>query len=200
MRFQTASFNQGDTYLSQHKSAEWSELADLLSRTVYNVQRCGQRNRENELIFSPSMTNAVLREELTQMGWISGIKLDNPGYDVGKDIDFYKNGILLEIQFAHYGILQADIVRMQGLYQQKYFLQNHLPVECGIELVVQNSMPTSNSVAHFDQATQRAAASATSLPLVIVGLHPPNSGETVILHEVIPRSRTSGNQTNIQWP
>lgn len=198
MRYQFHDLNGADVILQG--TAEWDEIDNVLQDLKYGVQLCRQKDRETELIFSPSTSNERICDRLTALGWAPGVALQNPSYDTGKEVDFYKNGIVLEVQFAHYGLLQTDISRMQRLFDGGLKLSNGGKVKCGIEIVVNSDMPTSQSVSHFGQATSRGAAIASSVPLRLVGIEKPCTGDSVIEYEVPERARKAVSSKEIKWP
>lgn len=199
MRIEVHSVNGGEFFLAQNHPNEWVEFIEMIAEVPYHVQLCRQKGRETEMIFSPSMANAELKKRLVDKNWSANVPIANPSYHSGKDVDFYKNGVVLEVQFAHYGLMQADVGRMEELRTGGLALAGGFPVDCGIELVVTNRMPRSQSVAHLGQALTRAAPLARTLPLILVGITPPRPGEKVILHEVEERSRKSKALREVDW-
>lgn len=199
MRIEIHSVNDGEDYIARNHPIEWAEFNETLAQIPYHVQLCRQKGRENEMIFSPSMANAAIKELLLKKGWSAGVPIQNPSYQSGKDVDFYKNGVVLEVQFAHYGLMQADVGRMEDLRSGTLKLAGALSVDSGIELVVTNKMPRSQSVAHLEQALTRAAPLARTLPLVLAGITPPSPGEKVMFHEVQERSRHSSSSREVDW-
>lgn len=199
MRFEVADFNDGWAVLAKKHPAEWAELQAVLSETQYHVQLCNQKGRTEERIFSPSMANSALKDALLTRGWEAGVRIENSSYESGKDVDFFKNGVVLEVQFAHYGLLQADISRMEQLHTDVLRLAGGRKVSCGVEIVVTNGMPRSQSVAHMEQAQTRAAPIARTIPVALVGIQPPVRGEQVVLHEIQPRSRRSDGHRLVRW-
>lgn len=204
MRYETEEVNNAMAFLQANRSAELNELFSVLDNALYQVQFCGQRGRETELIFSPSMSNTVLKDSFTSLGWEAGVPLANPGYDTGRDVDFYKNGVVVEVQFAHYGLCMTDISRMERLYSRSLQLQSNPSgaprhVVAGVEIVVDRHMPTSQSVAHMEQLRTRGAPVALTLPLLMIGILAPQPGDTVIHHDVVPRSRRPTTSRRTTW-
>lgn len=200
MRFDLHPINDGVGVLERDKPDVWKELLDVISSSVYQVQECGEAKRVGEPIFSPSMNNAILCRKFEACHWLSGIPLLDPTPAAGKDVDFYKGGVVLEVQFSHYGLLQGDVARMQGLYSGVLSLRDGLRVDCGVVVVVNRAMPTSQSVARADQAVKRAAPLATSVPLAIVDVLVPEPEEIVAFHEnVVPRARRPGVERQASW-
>jgi hypothetical protein len=133
-------------------------------------------------------------------GWRNKLRLENPSPETGRDIDFHKNGIAVEVQFSHYALIQSDISRMQRLHAGELVLAGNLPVRCGIEIVVDRAMPTSQGVSRADQALQRGAPIAQTLPLLIVSIQPPQVGEEVLFHTIQERRRHPVRTEKIIWP
>lgn len=204
MRYVTEEVNNALAYLQASRNAELNEILSVLDNALYQMQLCGQQGRESELIFSPSVSNTVLEDALVSLGWEAGVPLANPGYDTGKDVDFYKNGVVVEVQFAHYALCMSDISRMERLYSGGLQLQpspsgSTRPVVAGVEIVVVQQMPTSQSVAHLDLLRTRGAPVAQSLPLLMVGILPPRVGDPVMHHDIVPRSRKPTASRRATW-
>lgn len=215
MRFERRSFNNGLTVFRQDFKGIQSEVEDAITDSEYQVKHTFQKGRENELIFDPIGTNLVLREEVNKQGWATEVNLDNPGYDRGRDIDIAKGNVAGEIQFGNFAYLDADCNRLQRLYDGRLQLEGGQEVRAGIVIVVKQGMPTSQSVSHFQQATQRAAPTAlvnnftcpncgeevdTGIPSLVYGIEPPNEGDPVVFNTYeSQRSRTLVSQSQITF-
>jgi hypothetical protein len=192
MRFKRESFNDGDEVFSDNFSDELDEIEDVLSEALYQVKHTTEAGKEDQLIFDPVGTNAILQNELKDRNWELGVNLDTDDYSGGKDIDIYKNNVAGEIQFSHYTSLDSDMNRLERLYEGKLQLEGNRDVEAGVVIVVAQQMPTSNSVSHYDQALTRAAPQSLFVtPTLVYGIEPPEPGEEVIHNSYEkPRSRT----------
>ncbi len=200
MRYEREPLNDDNNVLINNFTDHLAEVEEVLEQSAYMVQQSGESGRENELIFDPKGTNQTLQDALESQGWKKGVNIATAGYGGGKDIDLYKNDVGGEVQFSHYTSLDSDINRLQALSDGRLDLQNNLNVGAGILIVVKNSMPTSNSVSHFDQALERAAPILIDLPVMVYGIEPPRKGEEVIFNEYEkPRSRTIINQNKINF-
>ncbi len=204
MRFLSEDCNDGLAVLQQNHPAELAEIQAAISGMEYHVQLCGEAGRTSELIFSPSLNNDGLKSAFRAFNWECGVALENPTPETGRDVDYYKNGVVVEVQFAHYALCITDVSRMQRLFTQQVRLKpypNGTPrdVLVGVEIVVDASMPTSQGVARLGQLRTRAAPLATSLPLWMVGVLPPQQGDIVVHHALIPRSRKSTGSSRLPW-
>lgn len=200
MRFAVHSFNGGVAFLEQEKIDPWRQLLELVAASAYQMQGCGERKRVGEPIFSPSMNNATLRAGFAREGWLCGVPLLTPTPASGRDVDFYKQGVVVEAQFSHYGLLQGDFARMEGLYTGPLALRGGLSVECGVVIVVNRAMPTSQSVSRADQAVGRAAPLAPTIPVAVVDVLPPEASDVVDFHdEVVARARRAGVIRQVPW-
>lgn len=205
MKFVHEGRNGGLLALDRDHPIELREIQEVLSGLDYHAQICRQRTREQEMIFSPSLNNAAISGAFTALGWDIGVPLLNPTPESGRDVDCYKNGVVIEVQFAHYALLSADVARMERLFRGELRLRTrtdgrHRPVNVGVEIVVDRTMPTSNGVARWDQLKDRAAPLAQTLPLLMVGILPPAQGEEVVFHDTEPRQRKSLDSRRVPWP
>lgn len=200
MRFALHSINDGLAFLTKRKAEVWAELQEIIRSSSYQMQACAEQGRTGEPIFSPSMNNLTLSTEFLRRGWASSVRLLNPTPASGRDIDYHKAGVVAEVQFAHYGLLQGDLARMDGLYSGGLSLCGDLCVECGVEIVANRAMPTSQGVARADQAVMRAAPLARTIPVVIVDILAPDSTDLVDFHaNVVPRARRPGVINRSTW-
>jgi hypothetical protein len=204
MRYEIDAVNNALVYLQANRIGELNDILCVLDNAPYQVQLCGQKGRQGELIFSPSVTNTVLENDFVSRGWEARVPLFNAGYDTGKDVDFYKNGVVVEVQFAHYGLCLTDISRMERLFTGGLKLQptssgSPRPVVAGVEIVVDRQMPTSQSVAHMDLLRIRGAPVAQSLRLLMVGILPPIVGEVVTHNDVVARTRKPTASRPVIW-
>jgi hypothetical protein len=192
MRFKRESFNNGEQIFKDKFSEELSDIETILSENLYQVKHTTQAGKEDELIFDPVGTNAILQDSLKNSGWKKGVQLDTDDYSGGVDIDIFKNGVAGEIQFSHYTSLDSDMNRLERLYENKLQLKHGEDVEAGVVIVVTPDMPTSNSVSHYEQALTRAAPQSLFVtPTLVFGIEPPKQGEEVVHNSYEkPRSRT----------
>lgn len=205
MNFTLHDRNGAFTLLHADYASELAELELAIRQAEYQMQMCGEKGRTNEMIFSPSLSNDSIKQGLISLGWEHNVRLLNPTPESGRDVDYYKRGIAVEVQFAHYGLCVTDISRLERLFTGDLALRpgtdgRTRPVEVGVSVVVEKAMPTSQGVSNLDQLTTRAATLAASIPLLMVGIVPPGSGETVMLHELVPRSRRSLSMRRVPWP
>jgi hypothetical protein len=215
MRYVRESFNDGETVFENEFTEQFEQIEEVLSNATYQVKHTFQSGRENELIFDPVGMNRVLRERLRPYGWSTEVNLNDQGYQSGKDIDINKGEVAGEIQFGNFAYLDADMNRLQRLYDGRLELETGTEVNAGIVIVVRQDMPTSNSVSHFQQATTRAAPVALinefecpncgetvnkGMPALVYGIEPPEEGEEVMFNEYeAQRSRTLENQEEISF-
>lgn len=215
MRFEQESFNSGSEVFREEFNSLLSEVESAISDSEYQVKHTFQKGREKELIFDPIGTNRALREKFSEHGWATEVNLDSPGYDKGKDIDIAKNGVAGEIQFGNFAYLDADCNRLRRLYDGRLELEGGGGIQAGVIIVVKQEMPTSQSVSHFQQATQRAAPTAlvnrftcpecgaevdTGIPSLIFGIEAPRLGDEVVFNTYeSQRSRTLVSHERISF-
>lgn len=197
--------NAGHAVLKQQHQQQLAEILSVVAGVEYQVQLCGEAGRTSELIFSPSFNNASIKAAFGALGWECGVALENPTPETGRDVDYYKDGVVVEVQFAHYALCFADVSRMQRLFSGQLHLKPRTggkprPVYVGAEIVVDAAMPTSQGVARLNQLRERGAPLATSLPLLMVGVLPPQPGDIVVQHTHVPRSRRSTESRRVPWP
>ena len=128
MNITTEDVNDAQNILEQNFLALYNELLNILDQCEYQMQASHQRERMGNTIFSPSITNKVLKTFFENYGWEANVPLLNPGYNTGKDVDFYKDGIVVEVQFAHYALMTSDAARLEALFNGNMRLVGDRPV------------------------------------------------------------------------
>jgi len=190
MRYIICSVNDGEDLLRTKFPSEHRDICTVLSTIVCPMKESQQSGKQGVWIFDPIGMNAILREQLTMRGWKAKVPLAERR-KAGNDVDFYKNGVVIEAQFGNFAYLQSDVARLEALHTGVVQLRGSPPVELGVLITVQKNMPRANSVSDFEIATTRAVIIARTIPLVVFGLDAPKAGEEIILNRYQgQRSRT----------
>ena len=111
-----------------------------------------------KLFFSPPAINKLLRSKLKERGWNSQrLPEVNPALTTQLEVDFVKNGIMLEVQFGKYPYVQYDILDKFDIWRHNN-PRNHF----GIEVVFDDTpspptradAPTTRSMKHWTNTGQ----------------------------------------------
>jgi hypothetical protein len=92
---------------------------------------------------------------------------------LGTDVDFFKEGVLLEAQFSHYSFILNNLLRSELFFKSKTLLAGYAT---GIVVVVTKAhmFPASNSTLYYEQAANQLASLSKNkvfdVPIRLVGL------------------------------
>ncbi len=118
-----------------------THLDEIMSviKTVraYKTKVSRERNRRGQRLYDPKQMNVQFREEFQKRGW-EELKdqfiLELPDYPSqytlrgSKQIDFAKDGVLVEVQFGKYAFMFYDLAKFQYFY-------NEAKAEVAVEIV-----------------------------------------------------------------
>ncbi len=92
---------------------------------------------------------------------------------MGRDIDFGKKGVILEVQFANYPYLLNNVVRPELFYKANIPLTGR-PTGLLIVITKAHMFPSSQSTLYYEQAANQVGALAENkvfdVPTRVVGL------------------------------
>ncbi len=175
MLIQWQDFNGADAAIAGEFGRQWQEIRDVLSAMPLHLQASDQAGKVGNLIFDPKGTNKYIGRKLVsgKNHWMGGIPIPQEFDFLGKDIDFGKKGMIVEIQFSNYPFLLNNMLRSELFYNAKIPLNQHLT---GVAVIVTkaNMFPASNSTLYYEQA-QRQLTSLSKyklfgVPIRLVGL------------------------------
>jgi hypothetical protein len=166
-------FNGAETYLAGLGSAEWRDLAEVVSAMTLQLQASDQAGRNHAPIFDPKATNQYLTQATSNFGW-SKIPVPRDLTGFGVDWDAGKNETLSEFQFSNYPFLWNNIIRTEGVFRSRTPLQYMHSVQAIVIIMKSGMFPASNSTLFYEQARAQVGAAAGfnafTVPIRLVGL------------------------------
>jgi len=151
--------------------SEWYELEDVISKMPVYLKPSGESGMEGDPIFDPVGINAHVKEKLTSKGWNAGASIPSQFDRLGKDVDFAKNGAILEVQFSNYPFVSNNIIRSETFYQKNISFGGD---ETGILFIVSKGkmFPASQSTLYYEQAVGQIKSIEVDLdiPIRVVGM------------------------------
>src|SRR5262245_44615938 len=99
MELQTADFNNADQLVATSCQAEWQSLEEALRGMPLHLKASDQAGIQGNAIFDPVGTNEYIAAALLQREWRSKIAIPSIFSFLGTDIDFGRNGTVVEAQF-----------------------------------------------------------------------------------------------------
>jgi len=174
---------------------EWQEIKDSISSVKLNTHKnkiSKEKNREGEMLISPSSVNTNMASELASRGWGKKRRTFWFGEDINMfkksfymseeiqknlagddqhhsymEVDFWKNHIGMEVQFGKYAFIIHDYVKMKMFYDLGL-------IDYGIELVPSRNMKKemSSGPCYFEQARMYLfpLESFLDFPILVVGV------------------------------
>ena len=148
---------------------EFQEIESVLTE-IPLIVRPSKSKKTNRDVFDAVSTNSFIRSMLEDCNWFSNFPLDHSSKEFGKHVDFYKNGIILEVQFAHYGLGIRDLLRLDACYRGKIRLKKEQEVRAGVMVVPSKELITVESVINEQQLFSYMSILDIQMPLAIVAI------------------------------
>lgn len=166
-------FNGADITVRDRYQAQWEDVEEALVSVSLHLKSSDQANLQGNPIFDPVGTNAAIKMALTSKQWLSNIRIPQEYKFLGTDVDFGKDGVILEVQFSNYPFLLNNVIRSELFYKAGTPLSMQ---PTGLLLVVTKAhmFPASQSTLYFEQAVRQLGAltdnGVLDLPIRLVGL------------------------------
>ena len=168
MKYVSCDYNS----INNLKSNIWNEISLLINNLKAYLKDSDQKGKKNSLIFDPKGTNEAIKKYLSNKNWTTNWKIPDNFNTLGKDIDFFKKGVLLEVQFSNYPFLLNNVVRSELFFKNKEILKKK--IECLVIITKVHAFPSSNSTLYFEQAKKQldllSNSKLFSIPIKLIGL------------------------------
>jgi hypothetical protein len=159
-----------------------------------HVKPSDQRGIQGELIFDPVGTNEYIKSALVKLKWQNNIVIPAEYRFLGKEIDFAKVGIILEIQFSNYPFLLNNTLRSELLFKAGTIFAEY-PTKLVIIITKAQMFPASNSTLYYEQAAQQLKALIQNhvfdVPIRLIGLFEERDTITSVISSVYQEKRYS---------
>lgn len=137
-----------------------------------HIKPSGQTGIEGNLVFDPVGTNQYIKTALVKLGW-SKIMIPAEYEFLGKDVDFGKAGMLVEVQFSHYAFLPNNTLRSELFFKAGTQFVGQ-PINLVVIVTKAQMFPASNSSLYYEQAVKQLTALSQNkvfdVPIRLVGL------------------------------
>ncbi len=173
MQVKFVDFNGAEELIAGVYQQQWAELREVLIATPLHLKASDQANIQGRAIFDPVGTNQHIAAGLVSSGWYSNIPIPEEFKFLGKDVDFGKNGVVVEVQFSNYPFLLNNTQRSDLFYRAQTVFHG---APTGLVVIVTKAgmFPSSNSTLYYEQAfnqlTAMAQHEAFTVPIRLVGL------------------------------
>lgn len=175
MLLQIMDFNGAGAVINRSYQQEWCQLEAVLSAMPLHLKASDQAGIQGRPNFDVVGTNEYIENQLTSphLGWASKIPVPQDIAFLGTDVDFAKNGVLVEVQFSNYPFLLNNTLRSDLFYRYRTVF-HRAPTEVAIIVTKAGMFPSANSTLYFEQAVEQLRALAHhnifSVPIRLVGL------------------------------
>lgn len=169
-------YNGADDLFAGRFSQAWGEIAASISGMPIHVKGSDQAGIQGKPIFGPVGTNQYLKATLMEYGWLNGIPIPTTFQAWGTDVDFAKDGVVMEVQFSNYPFLLNNALRSELLIRSRTRLPDHA-TEVAVIVTKGHMMPAANSTLYYEQAVNQLNTldhfRILETPLRLVGLFEP---------------------------
>lgn len=187
-------YNGAGQLIATTYQQEWAELAQVLMAMPLHLKASDEAGIQGSPIFDPIGTNQAILDGLVPLQWQAKVPILPPFNVMGKDIDFAKNGILVEVQFSNYPFVINNVLRSEMFHNaQTVFHQQ----PTGLLIVVTKAkvFPASQSTLYYEQAKshldQLVALNAFKVPVRLVALGANAPSQTQAIWTQYAANRTS---------
>lgn len=168
-------FNNATNVINSSHQQSWNELEQTLLNMPLFLKSSAQTGKQGQAIFDPIANNNFLLNALSQKSWQAAYPMPAQFVFFGDNIDYAKNGTLVEVQFSNYPFLINNVTRADILYKTHTAMHNNQAVELLVIITRFNCLPASNSTLYYEQAinqlTSMVAQGMISIPIRLVGIY-----------------------------
>jgi hypothetical protein len=181
MRIDFKDFNGAAALLTGKWAKEWSEIEGSILNVPMHFKASDQAGKIGSAIFNPVATNKWLEDDLQRQGWANKVSIPDQYKCFGKDVDFGKGGVLVEVQFSNYPFLLNNLLRSQ-IFHRKAVALTGQPPEVVVIITKTGKFPASNSTLYYEQGLEQLTVLESNqmfdVPIRLVGLFA-NTGPSV---------------------
>lgn len=170
---QSTDFNGAEAAFDDRFAAQWEELERIFAGMSLHLKASDQEGLQGNLIFDPVGTNAAIKEALERRRWHANVPMPSKFDFLGTDVDFVRDGVLIEVQFSNYPFLLNNAVRAELLFKSRTPMAGDV-IGALIMVTKAHMFPASNSTLYYEQAvnqlTELARNRVLEVPIRVVGL------------------------------
>lgn len=173
MQIQFTDYNNAAQVIAGPCAGQWNDLHEVITAMPLHLKASDQNRIQGRPIFDPVGTNRRLADHLVPRGWQRGIVIPPEFTFLGTDVDFGKDGVIVEAQFSNYPFLLNNVLRSELFFRAGTVF--HQTATRLVIIVTKAAMfPSSNSTLYYEQAQNQLAAFAQhgvfTIPMRLVGL------------------------------
>lgn len=178
MQVQFTDFNNAAALIAGPCAPEWNDVHQTLTAMQLHLKPSDQNGLQGNAIFDPVGTNAHIATALTNAprNWTPKVPIPPAFSAFGTDVDFEKNGTIVEVQFSNYPFLLNNTFRSELFFRNQLVL-NQVATRMAIIVTKAQMFPSSQSTLYYEQAIAQLTALAQqgvfTIPVRLVGLFEP---------------------------
>jgi hypothetical protein len=173
VQIQVTDYNGADARFAGSHAPQWAEIAAALTAVPLHLKASDQARKIGAPIWDAVGNNSAIRAQLVERGWRPNVPIPAPLKILGKDVDFVKDGVAIEVQFSNYPFLLNNLLRCELFFKGRSQLGGSV-VDAGVIITKGKMFDASQSTLHYEQAVNQLSALATNnvfdTPLRLVGL------------------------------
>lgn len=173
MKVDVTDYNGAGNIIHGSFNNEWQDIFATISGMPLHLKASDQRGKQGTPIFDPVGTNQYIKDELVEKGWANNIPIPKQYNFLGTDIDFGKEGMLVEVQFSNYPFLLNNTVRSELFYKSGMNIDG-VPMKMAVIIAKAHMFPSSNSTLYYEQAKNQlnelSKNGVFDVPIRLVGL------------------------------
>ena len=174
-------YNGAGQLITNIYQQEWAELVQVLTNMPLHLKASDEGGIQGSPIFDPIGTNLAILAGLVPLQWQAKAPICSPFTVMGKDVDFAKNGVLVEVQFSNYPFLINNVLRSE-MFHKANIVFHQKPTGLLIVVVKAKVFPASQSTLYYEQAkshlNELAALNSFSVPVRLVSLESNGPSQT----------------------
>ena len=173
MHLHMTGFNGAEDAVAGPFQKPWSEVEAVLRAMALHLKASDQAGIQGDPIFDPKGSNEYIKQALAKKRWEGGIRIPEEYSFLGTDVDFAKDGLLVEVQLSTYAFLLNNLLRSELFYKARLPFGG-APVGLLVLITKARMFPASNSTLYYEQAVKQVSALAKhevfKIPMLVVGL------------------------------
>lgn len=176
MKIDVTDFNGADSVIASSHSVSYDALEGALKKLPLQLKASDQAGKLGTLIFDPVGTNEAIKTEIPAAGFVPNFRVPESLSILGKDVDFAKSGLLVEVQFSNYPFLMNNLLRSELFYKAQAAMPD-VPMDALVIVTKSSIFSSSNSTLYYEQARDQLAAlshqNVFDVPVRLIGLSAP---------------------------
>lgn len=179
MDVKISDYNDATSMFKGSLRREYATLVDILKGMPLHLKDSDQEGKTGSAIFNPVGTNSFIKDKLAGAEWGTNLPIPDRFDFLGTDIDFFRNGLLCEVQFSNYPFLLNNLLRSELFYKSRTTFDEQTVIAVAI-ITKAHMFPASNSTLYFEQAqkqiTELSNYDVFKVPIRLIGLFLPEMG------------------------